>query len=214
MSTSIAAGIDLVVADDDASESKLATGWCATSRDHDLGADCLGDRRGLRHGAKVISVSANLAWLVPGGVGGSEEYTTRLLASVVRATPSDIALEIVASRQLQAVLSVDGVAAVSALSGVLWATVRYRILAESTRVHRTTRNADIVHHFGGRLPAVRNPRAILTIHDLQPLEMPANFSLAKRQYSGMGTATFRRCGVVDLHAFGLGGRVRRGATWC
>ena len=58
----------------------------------------------------------------------------------------------------------------------------YRILAESTQVHRATRNADIVHHFGGRLPAVRNRRAILTIHDLQPLDMPANFSRAKRRY--------------------------------
>ena len=129
----------------------------------------------------MISVAANLAWLVPGGVGGSEEYTTRLLASVVRAAPPDIELEIVASRQLQACYPWMASLPFGAVGGPL-SNRPYRILVESTRVHRATRNADIVHHFGGRLPAVRNPRAILTIHDLQPLDMPANFSLTKRQY--------------------------------
>ncbi len=129
----------------------------------------------------MISVAVNLAWLVPGDVGGSEEYTTRLLASVLSAAPEDISLRIVASKRLtqsypwMATLPFSVVAGPVGIRG-------YRILAESTQVHRATRNADVVHHFGGRLPALRNPRAVVTIHDLQPLDMPANFSRAKRQY--------------------------------
>lgn len=129
----------------------------------------------------MISVAANLAWLVPGDVGGSEEYTTRLLASAVSAAPEDISLEIVASRRLTQSHPWMATLPFSSVAGPLH-NRGYRILAESTQVHRATRNADVVHHFGGRLPAVRNPRAIVTIHDLQPLDMPENFSRAKRQY--------------------------------
>ena len=129
----------------------------------------------------MISVAVNLAWLVPGDVGGSEEYTTRLLASAVSAAPEDISLEIVASKRLAEFYPWMAGLAFSSVAGPL-SNRGYRILAESTQVLRATRNADVVHHFGGRLPAVRNPRAIVTIHDLQPLDMPANFSQAKRQY--------------------------------
>ncbi|MCY3850986.1 MAG: glycosyltransferase family 1 protein [Acidimicrobiaceae bacterium] len=129
----------------------------------------------------MISVAVNLAWLVPGDVGGSEEYTTRLLASVVHSAPADLTLEIVASKRLQRSCPWMAALPFARLAGPL-GNRGFRILAESTQVHRATRNADVVHHFGGRLPAVRNPRAILTIHDLQPFDMPENFSRVKRQY--------------------------------
>ncbi len=129
----------------------------------------------------MISVAVNLAWLVPGDVGGSEEYTTRLLASVLRAAPEDISLEIVASKRLTQSYPWMATLPFSVVAGPV-GNRGYRILAESTQVHRATRKADVVHHFGGRLPAVRNPRSIVTIHDLQPLDLPANFSRAKRQY--------------------------------
>ncbi|MXW62659.1 MAG: glycosyltransferase family 4 protein [Acidimicrobiaceae bacterium] len=146
-----------------------------------MGTNRYRDRRRLQRGAQVISVAVNLAWLVPGDVGGSEEYTTRLLASVVRSEPADLALEIVASKRLQQSYPWMAALPFAPLAGPL-SNRGFRILTESTQVHRVTRTADVVHHFGGRLPAVRNPRAILTIHDLQPLDMPANFSRAKRQY--------------------------------
>ena len=129
----------------------------------------------------MISVAANLAWLVPGDVGGSEEYTTRLLASVLSAAPTDISLEIVGSKRLMDSYPWMAEGPFRAVAGPL-GNRGYRILAESTQVHRATREADLVHHFGGRLPAVRNPSAIVTIHDLQPLDMPANFSRVKWQY--------------------------------
>lgn len=129
----------------------------------------------------MISVAVNLAWLVPGGVGGSEEYTTRLLASVVRSAPPDVDLEIVASKRVLECYPWMADLRFAPISGPL-SNRAYRILAESTQVHQATRKADVVHHFGGRLPAVRNPRSVLTIHDLQPLHMPTNFSRTKRHY--------------------------------
>lgn len=132
-------------------------------------------------GVPVISVAANLVWLVPGGVGGSEEYTTRLLAAVVRSAPADISLEIVASKRLLKSYPWLGEMPFTAVAGPLDRR-GYRILAESTQVRRATRHVDIVHHFGGRLPALRQPCSLLTIHDMQPLDLPANFSLTKRRY--------------------------------
>ena len=129
----------------------------------------------------MISVAVNLAWLVPGDVGGSEEYTTRLLAAVLSAAPEDISLEIVASKRLAQSCPWMATLPFSVVAGPL-GNRGYRILAESTQVHRATRKADLVHHFGGRLPALRNPRAVVTIHDLQPLDMPENFSRVKQQY--------------------------------
>lgn len=129
----------------------------------------------------MISVSANLAWLIPGGVGGTEEYTTRLLASVARSAPDDIAFEIVASKRMLKSYPWMAEFPFTAVAGPLGSR-GYRILAESTQVRQATRRVDVVHHFGGRLPALRNPCSVLTIHDLQPLDLPANFSLAKRRY--------------------------------
>lgn len=129
----------------------------------------------------MISVAANLAWLVPGEVGGSEEYTTRLLASVLSAAPDDVSVEIVASKRLAQSCPWLAERPFRPVAGPL-GNRGYRIVAESTQVRRATREADLVHHFGGRLPALRNPRAVVTIHDLQPLDLPANFSRTKRQY--------------------------------
>ncbi len=137
----------------------------------------------------------NLAWLVPGDVGGSEEYTTRLLASVVRTAPADIALEVVASKRLAESYPWLATLPFGKVRGPL-SNRGYRIVAESTQVRQATRNADIVHHFGGRLPALRNPRAVVTIHDLQPLDMPENFSPAKREY--LKWAVRRSAGSASL----------------
>ncbi len=59
-----------------------------------MGAECGARRRGVPGGAVVtgegrLHVGVNLLWLVPGVVGGSEEYTTRLLARAGRARPRE-----------------------------------------------------------------------------------------------------------------------------
>ncbi|NIR36459.1 MAG: glycosyltransferase family 4 protein, partial [Actinobacteria bacterium] len=39
-----------------------------------------------------------------------------------------------------------------------------------------------MHHFGGRVPARRSGRTVVTVHDLQPLESPGNFAPLKAAY--------------------------------
>ena len=131
----------------------------------------------------MIRVAANLAWLVPGRVGGSEEYTVRLLSAVIAAAPDDIDLRLIGLPELFAThRELQGAECVS-LNGPM--TMRpWRIAAESTSVYRATRGADVVHHFGGRVPARHHGNDVVTIHDLQPLQIPANFSLVKRLYLG------------------------------
>ncbi len=132
----------------------------------------------------MIRVAANLAWLRPGSVGGSEEYTVRLLESVLDAAPPDIDLAVLGSPALFATHPGLQRASTIPLPGPL--DVRaWRVAVESTALYRATRDADVVHHFGGRVPLRHHGGAnVVTIHDLQPLERPENFSLAKRRYLG------------------------------
>ena len=54
-----------------------------------------GSRRGGDEGA-TKQVGVNLLWLVPGVVGGSEEYTTRLLRALAEQAPPDLHLTLFA----------------------------------------------------------------------------------------------------------------------
>ena len=75
------------------------------------------------------------------------------------------------------------------LVGCVWHETRLsgrnrlmRLAVESTWLERRAGDFDVVHHFGGRIPARRRGTAVVTIHDLQPLELPENFSAVKRRY--------------------------------
>ena len=56
--------------------------------------------------------------------------------------------------------------------------VENTVLAMSSRRHRI----ELMHHAGGVVPPLAHGPATLTIHDLQPLDLPENFSLVKRRY--------------------------------
>lgn len=131
-----------------------------------------------------LRVLANLCSVVPGQVGGAEPYTARLLAAVA-SQPRDrtpaVELELA---------SLAGVrAAHPELGGLRWHEARWRpdsrvrrAAVESTWLARLSARFDAVHHFGGRLPARRAGVSVLTVHDIQPLDVPANFSALKRRY--------------------------------
>jgi alpha-1,3-rhamnosyl/mannosyltransferase len=53
---------------------------------------------------------------------------------------------------------------------------------EQTWLARASSDDDIVHHAGGTVPYVRLRPGIVTVHDLQPLEMPENFDPVKRRW--------------------------------
>ncbi len=129
-----------------------------------------------------MRVMLNLAYIAPGRVGGSEEYAVRLVRAVVERQPDDIELRIFASRPFFGTYPDLKALGDAKLSGA--ASRPLRILSESTALSRGSVDVDVVHHFGGRLPALRaaRPAHVVTVHDLQPVHQPANFSWVKRRY--------------------------------
>jgi alpha-1,3-rhamnosyl/mannosyltransferase len=133
----------------------------------------------------VRQVGLNLMWLVPGVVGGSEEYTTRLLAALADAGPRDVEFTVFANPLvLDAYPELrDGYRCVTAPT-----TGRrkgLRVLAENTWLGATARRRrlDLLHHLGGIMPFVRTCPSMLTVHDLQPLVMPEHFDPVKRLFA-------------------------------
>ncbi len=154
----------------------------------------------LDHGPARIGV--NLLWLVPGVVGGSEEYTTRLLRALAEQAPPDLHLTLFALASF-AEAHADLVAAYPTVTAQLDGRNKAeRVAAEATWLAREAgrRHLDLLHHAGGVIPpgpAVARIPAALTIHDLQPLLMPENFSVVKRRWlAAMLPRSARRARVV------------------
>ena len=130
------------------------------------------------------TVGINLLWLVPGEVGGSEQSTVATVAALGDLAPDDLDLRLFvlpafasAHPELAAALPTE-VAEIDGRSRVR------RVLAESTWLHERTVGLDLVHHAGGTVPARRSAPAVLTLHDLQPLEARTTHSWIKRGYLG------------------------------
>lgn len=129
-------------------------------------------------------VLVNLTWLVPGVVGGSEESTTAMLRAVLAESPADLDLRLAVLRPF---LGAHPDLAAAVPCEVLQLDGRHkvrRVLAEQTWLASTSRRigAQVVHHAGGVVPIVHPGAVVLTIHDLQPLDLAQNFSTAKRAY--------------------------------
>lgn len=134
-----------------------------------------------------LRIGVNLLWLVPGVVGGSEEYTTRLLRGLAEDLPPDLHLTLFALGAF-ADAHPDLVAAYPTVTARIDGHSKpRRVGAEATWLAREARlrNIELLHHAGGVIPpgpAVARIPAALTIHDLQPLLMPQNFSATKRRW--------------------------------
>ena len=133
---------------------------------------------------KRLHVGVNLLWLVPGMVGGSEEYTTRLIAALLDYPPDNLDLTLFALRPFADAypdLVEDVPTVLCPLDGRVKAV---RIAAEATwlAVQARRRKIDLLHHAGGTTPLLRATPSIATIHDLQPLLLPANFMRTKHAY--------------------------------
>ncbi len=132
-------------------------------------------------------VGVNLLWLVPGVVGGSEEYTTRLLRAVAELDPADLRLTLFALEPFVEAHP-DLVAAFPTVVAPLDGHRRpERVATEATwlALQAGRRGVDLLHHAGGVVPpgpaSARVP-SVLTVHDLQPLEHPEHFSPVKRRW--------------------------------
>ncbi len=130
-------------------------------------------------------IGVNLLWLVPGVVGGSEEYTTRLLAGLGARSHRDLEFTLfVLEPFLEA--HPDLVEQFQTVVCPLHGRVKsVRVGAENTWLYREAKNQriDLMHHAGGIMPALRSVPGVLTIHDLQPLIIPERFTPVKREFS-------------------------------
>jgi len=153
----------------------------------------------------------NLLWLVPGRVGGSEESVTTMLRAVadelvpgefpevhlaltpaVRSAHPDLA-----ERFEVEVVDLDA------------RSKPRRVLAEQTVLARVARQlgAEVVHHAGGIVPLAHPGRVVLTVHDLQPLDLPGNFTATKRTYVRAMVGRSARVAVVCVPSEFTRGRV-------
>ena len=131
-----------------------------------------------------VRVGVNLLWLVPGEVGGSEEYTVGLLHALADLAPEDLDVTLYVNGRFEgthAALTDRFRTVVAPVSG---ASRYVRVAAESTWLAARTRRdrVELVHHAGGTMPAVRTAPGVVTLHDLQPITHPERFGLVKRTY--------------------------------
>ena len=131
--------------------------------------------------SELPAVGVNLTWLVPGVVGGSEEYTVRLLEAVHPLIDGRLRLRLYVRPEFGAahprLLDRQPVVTAPAIG-----SKPGRVALEHTWLAAVSAGDDVVHHAGGTVPYLRSAPAIVTIHDLQPLEMPENFGPVKRAW--------------------------------
>ncbi len=148
-----------------------------------------------------LHVGVNLLWLVPGVVGGSEEYTTRALRALAEQHHPHLRLTLFALAPFAEAHPDLADAFPVASVDVDGHRKPERVVVESTWLPRelTRRRVDLVHHAGGVVPPgpSQGIPVALTIHDLQPLVLPENFSLVKRRWlAAMLPRSARRARLV------------------
>jgi alpha-1,3-rhamnosyl/mannosyltransferase len=129
-------------------------------------------------------VGVNLLWLVPGEVGGSEEYTVRLLAALADRRPPDLDVTLFVNASMEAGHPELTAAFPTVVAPVSGRRRPVRVAADSTWLawHAHRARLDVVHHAGGTVPMLSRVPAVVTLHDLQPLSHPERFSWRKRTY--------------------------------
>lgn len=129
-------------------------------------------------------IGVNLLWLVPGEVGGSEEYSVRLLSAFADSGFDDVEVILYVNQRFVGAYPdlmdrfTTRVAPISGSSRLL------RVLVESTWLAARSRmdHCDVLHHAGGTMPTFRSVPGVITMHDLQPLANPERFGLIKGTY--------------------------------
>jgi glycosyltransferase involved in cell wall biosynthesis len=131
-----------------------------------------------------VRVGVNLLWLVPGEVGGSEEYTVRLLGALADLDADDLDVTLYVNGRFATVYEVLADRFRTVVAPVAGTSRPTRVMAESTWLAIRTRldHMEVVHHAGGTMPGVRPTPGIVTLHDLQPITHPERFGLVKRTY--------------------------------
>ncbi len=135
------------------------------------------------------TVGLNLTWLAPGVVGGSEEYTIRLLTGLGPFAGSNAAIRVYGRRELfERYPELADLFDPVVMPGRRVSKPR-RVAMEQTWLARASVFDGLVHHMGGTVPFVRRrrtsgQRVAVTIHDLQPIDLARNFPAVKRTWLG------------------------------
>jgi alpha-1,3-rhamnosyl/mannosyltransferase len=128
-------------------------------------------------------VGVNLLWLVPGDVGGSEDYALSLVRELAPAEEIDLVV-FCQPALCEAYPDLDRIATV--VTGPGQGQLRgLRLFWENSWLPYRARQLrlDVLHHLGGTLPFVGTggpARTVLTVYDLQPLVHPERFRRVKR----------------------------------
>jgi glycosyltransferase involved in cell wall biosynthesis len=143
-------------------------------------------------------IAVNLLWLLPGKVGGSEEYLIRQLHGLADVDPS-VALTLFVQPSF-ADHHPDVVERFpTVISPTLGDSRARRIAAESSWLHSMTATAALVHHGGGAAPIRSRRPYVLTLHDLQYRTFPQYFSAAKRAwFDAVLPRSVRRASIVAV----------------
>jgi alpha-1,3-rhamnosyl/mannosyltransferase len=131
-----------------------------------------------------MRVGCNLLWLVPGTVGGSETAIVSLLREIGDHQPEDVELSLYVLDAFAATYP-DLVDRFPTRTVPLTGRLKpLRVAAENTWLASQARRdaLDLVHHLHGVLPLMGHSPGVLTVHDLQPFDMPDNFHPVKRAY--------------------------------
>lgn len=156
-------------------------------------------------------VGVNLLWLVPGEVGGSEEYTVGLLGALADLAPDDLEVTLYVNGRFGGTHSDLADRFRTVVAPVSGGSRLVRVGAESTWLaSRTLRDrVEVVHHAGGTMPTLRTVPGVVTLHDLQPITHPERFGLVKRTYIRMVAPRSLRAAarVVCLTEFTAGDAV-------
>lgn len=158
-------------------------------------------------------MGVNLTWLVPGVVGGSEEATVTALLAASEVASSH-GLDLVGFGSDALVDAHPTLAEALEWVSVPWATESrvQRVVGDNRRLAGVidAHDIDVVHHGGGVIPPLqrwRQPQS-LTIHDVQPLDLPENFAPSKRWYMRAVLArSARRASRIAVPSEFVAGRV-------
>jgi glycosyltransferase involved in cell wall biosynthesis len=151
-----------------------------------------------------MKVGANLLWLVPGVVGGSEGYAIGLLAPLLeREEVSTVAFGLPAFVNQYPDLAAAAHTVVPPMPQ--GRHVVRRVVIENAWLPRQLRaqRVDLVHHLGGIVPPACRVPAVVTLHDLQYLAYPEYFTATKRRYLALaqGSSLKRARRVMAVSEF-------------
>lgn len=132
----------------------------------------------------MLGVGINLLWLVPGVVGGSEEYTVRLLAAMDEQRPASVNVRIYGRRSLFEAHRELADRFEAVVAPPMPESKVARVGLEATWLRGVSKQDALVHHAGGVVVRSLHPPPVLTVHDIQPLDMPHHFGWVKRRWLG------------------------------